>query len=83
MPRSDRSFSIPSGLADRIDRVRGEEPFEHWLRHQLEAAVLRRERALGLVSRRQGDQIEAQGARLEEARDRLADDSDPDAPPSD
>jgi hypothetical protein len=80
MPRSDRSFSIPSGLADRIDRVRGEEPFEHWLRHQLEAAVLRRERALGLVSRRQGDQIEAQGARLEEARDRLG---DPDAPPSD
>jgi len=83
MPRSDRSFSIPSGLADRIDRVRGEESFEHWLRHQLEAAVLRRERALGLVSRRQGDQIEAQGARLEEARDRLGDDSDPDAPPSD
>jgi hypothetical protein len=81
MPRSDRSFSIPSGLADRIDRVRGEEAFEHWLRHQLEAAVLRRERALGLVSGRQGDQVEAQGAHLEEVRDRLDVDSDPDAPP--
>lgn len=81
MPRSDRSFTIPSGLADRIDRVRGEEPFEHWLRHQLEAAVLGRERALGLVSARQGDQIEAEGARLEEVRDRLDDHSDRDAPP--
>lgn len=82
MPRSDRSFSIPSGLADRIDRVRGdEEPFERWVRHQLEAAVLRRERALGLVSARQGDQIATQAAHLEEVRDHL-DDQTPDAPPS-
>lgn len=82
MPRSDRSFSIPSGLADRIDRVRGDEAFEHWLRHQLEAAVLQRERALGLVSARQGDQVEAQDARLEAVRDRLDDDPGPDTPPA-
>ena len=61
---------VPSGLAERIDRVRGEEPFEHWVRHQLEAAVLQRERVLGLVSAQQRDQIEAQDAWLEEVRDR-------------
>jgi hypothetical protein len=70
MPRSDRTSRIPSGLAERIDRVRGDESFEHWVRHQLEAAVLREERALGLVSEQQGDQIEAQGTRLEQGRDR-------------
>lgn len=82
MPRSDRSTSIPSGLADRIDRVRGEELLDHWVRHQLEAAVLRSERALGLMSARQGDQVEAQGAHLEEIRDRLDDETDPRAPAS-
>ena len=61
---------MPSGLAERIDRVRGDEPFEHWVRHQLEAAVLHRERVLGLMSAQQRDQIEAQDARLEEVRDR-------------
>jgi hypothetical protein len=70
MPRFSRRARVPSGLAERIDRVRGDEPFEHWIRHQLEAAVLQRERVLGLVSAQQRDQIEAQGARLEEIRDR-------------
>lgn len=71
MPQqSDRRSRIPSGLAERIDRVRGEESFAHWVRHQLEAAVLRRERALGLVSAQQRDQIEAQDAQLEDVRDR-------------
>lgn len=79
MPRSDRSYSIPSGLADRIDRIRGDEAFEHWVRHQLEAAVLRQERALGLVSARQGDQIATQAAHLEEVRERLDDETDPGA----
>ncbi len=80
VPRSDRPFSIPSGLADRIDRVRDEqEPFEHWVRHQLEAAVLREERAQGLVSAQQGDQIATQAAHLEEVREHL-DETLPDAP---
>jgi hypothetical protein len=70
MPRSERTSRIPSGLAERIDRVRGDESFAHWVRHQLEAAVLQEERALGLVSDQQGDQIEAQGTRLEEGRAR-------------
>src|SRR4051812_39008269 len=65
MPRSDRRSRIPNGLAERIDRVRGDEPFEHWVRHQLEASVLEHERELGLVSDKQGDQIERQGMRLE------------------
>jgi hypothetical protein len=70
MPRFSRRARVPSGLAERIDRVRGDEPFEHWVTHQLEAAVLQRERVLGLVSAQQRDQIEAQDARLEEVRDR-------------
>jgi hypothetical protein len=70
MPRSERTSRIPSGLAERIDRVRGDESFQHWVRLQLEAAVLHEERALGLVSEQQGDQIEAQGTRLQEGRDR-------------
>ena len=70
MPRFSRLSRVPSGLAERIDRVRGDEPFEHWIRHQLEAAVLQRERVLGLVSPQQRDRIEAQDARLEEMRDR-------------
>jgi hypothetical protein len=36
MPRSDRRSYIPSGLAERIHRVRGDESFAHWVRHQLE-----------------------------------------------
>jgi hypothetical protein len=70
MPGLSRRARVPSGLAERIDRIRGDEPFEHWVRHELEAAVLQRERALGLVSAQQGDEIAAQDARLEEARDR-------------
>jgi hypothetical protein len=70
MPRFSHPSRVPSGLAERIDRVRGDEPFEHWVRHQLEAAVLQPERALGLVSAQQRDQIEAQDTRLEEIRDR-------------
>jgi hypothetical protein len=70
MPRFSRRSPVPSGLAERIDRVRGDEPFEHWVRHQLEAAVLERERVLGLVSAQQRDQIEAQDERLEQLRDR-------------
>jgi hypothetical protein len=70
MSRFSRRSRVPSGLAERIDRVRGDEPFEHWVTHQLEAAVLQRERVLGLVSAQQRDQIEAQDARLEEVRDR-------------
>lgn len=80
MPRSDRSFSMPSGLADRIDRIRGDEALEHWVRHQLEAAVLRHERALGLVSAQQGDQIATQAAHLEQVRERLDDKSALDPP---
>jgi hypothetical protein len=76
MPRSDRSSRIPSGLAERIDRVRGEEPFEHWVRHRLESSVLQREREIGLVSTQQGDQIERQGIQLEQTRDRVPKDSD-------
>jgi hypothetical protein len=76
MPESDRSLALPSGLADRIDRIRGDESLEHWVRHQLEAAVLDGERALGLVSARQSDQIAAQDARLEEVRDRLDEEED-------
>jgi hypothetical protein len=76
MPRSDRPSHIPSGLAERIDRVRGEEPFEHWVRHQLESSVLQQERELGLVSTRQGDQIERQDAQLEQTRDRVEEDAD-------
>jgi hypothetical protein len=64
----ERHLRIPSGLAERVDRVRGDEPFEHWIRHHVEAAVLERERALGLVTERQRDQIEAQDADLERAR---------------
>jgi hypothetical protein len=75
MPRFRRRSRVPSGLAERIDRVRGDEPFEHWVTHQLEAAVLQRERMLGLVSAQQRDQIEAQDARLEELRDRSEQDS--------
>ena len=75
MPRFSRRARVPSGLAERIDRVRGDEPFEHWVTHQLEAAVLQRERVLGLVSAQQRDQIEAQDARLEEVRDRSEEDS--------
>jgi hypothetical protein len=75
MPRFSRRSRVPSGLAERIDRVRGDEPFEHWVTHQLEAAVLQRERVLGLVSVQQRDQIEAQDARLEELRDRSEQDS--------
>ena len=70
MPRFSRRARVPSGLAERIDRVRGDEPFERWVTHQLEAAVLQREQVLGLVSAQQRDQIEAQDARLEEVRDR-------------
>ena len=29
--RLGRRLSVPSGLAERIDRVRGNEPFEHWV----------------------------------------------------
>jgi hypothetical protein len=72
----NRSALIPSGLAERIDRVRGDEPFEHWVRHQLEVSVLQQERELGLVSQQQGDQIERQDAQLEQARDRLAHEAD-------
>lgn len=61
---------IPSGLAERIDRVRGDESFEHWIRHHVEAAVLARERALGIISADQHDQIETQDADLERQRDR-------------
>jgi hypothetical protein len=75
MPRSDRPSRIPSGLAERIDRVRGEEPFDHWVRHQLESSVLQQERELGLVSTQQGDQIERQGIQLEQTRDRVTKDS--------
>jgi len=74
---------MPSGLADRIDRIRGEESFEHWARHQLEAAVLRQERALGLVSAQQGDKIANQAAHLEQVRDRLDNESASGAPPPD
>ena len=70
MPRFSRRAHVPSGLAERIDRIRGDEPFEHWIRHQLEAAVLQRERVLELATAHQRDQIEAQDARLEEIRDR-------------
>lgn len=70
MSRFSRRTRVSSGLAERIDRVRGDEPFEHWIAHHLEAAVLQRERVLGLVSAQQRDQIEAQDARLEEIRDR-------------
>jgi len=66
--RLERLLRIPSGLAERVDRVRGDEAFEHWIRHHVEAAVLERERALGLVTERQRDQIEAQDAELERAR---------------
>lgn len=65
---------LPSGLAERIDRVRGDETFEHWIRHHVEAAVLERERSLGLVTSRQRDQIEAQDAHLERDRDAAGDD---------
>jgi hypothetical protein len=75
MPRFSRRARVPSGLAERIDRVRGDEPFEHWVTHQLEAAVLQRERVLGLVSAQQRDQIEAQDARLEAVRDHSDHDS--------
>ena len=64
----ERRLRIPSGLAERVDRVRGDETFEHWVRHYIEAAVLERERALGLFDERQRDQIEAQGADLERGR---------------
>jgi hypothetical protein len=67
--RFERRPRIPSGLAERIERVRGDEPFEHWIRHQLEAAVLSREHALGLVSAPQRDQIETQDTELEQQRD--------------
>lgn len=53
------------------------------MRHHLEAAVLRSERALGLVNERQGDQVEAQAAHLEEVRDRLDDEADASGPQSD
>jgi hypothetical protein len=75
MPRFSRRARVPSGLAERIDRVRGDEPFEHWVTHQLEAAVLERERVLGLVSAEQRDQIEAQHARLDGVRDHSDQDS--------
>jgi hypothetical protein len=75
MPRFSRRARVPSGLAERIDRVRGDEPFEHWVTHQLEAAVLQRERVLGLVSAEQRDQIEAQHARLDGVRDQSDQDS--------
>lgn len=76
MSRIDRRISIPSGLAERIDRVRGEELIEHWVRHQVEAAVLECERALGLVSGEQGDQIDLQDAELERQRDEVRRSSD-------
>jgi hypothetical protein len=76
VPRSDRRSYIPSGLAERIDRVRGDEPFAHWVRHQLESSVLQQERELGLVSAEQGDQIERQGSELEQTRDRVNEDAD-------
>ena len=76
MPRSDRPSYIPSGLADRIDRVRGDESFEHWVRHRLESSVLEQERELGLVSTEQRDQIERQDSRLEQTRDRVNEDAD-------
>jgi hypothetical protein len=69
IPDVERHLSIPSGLSDRIDRIRADEPFEHWARHQLEAAVLEREYALGLVSARDRDQIETQDNELERQRD--------------
>jgi hypothetical protein len=75
MPRFSRRARVPSGLAERIDRVRGDEPFERWVTHQLEAAVLQRERVLGLVSAEQRDQIEAQHARLDGVRDQSDQDS--------
>lgn len=65
----ERRPRIPTGLAERIERVRGNEPFEHWIRHQLEGAVLACERALGLVSERQRDQVETQSTALEQLRD--------------
>lgn len=67
--RLGRRLSVPSGLAERIDRVRGNEPFEHWVRHQIEAAVLDAERAQGLVSASQADQISAQDTELEQQRE--------------
>jgi Fe-S cluster biosynthesis and repair protein YggX len=76
MPRSDRRSYIPSGLAERIDRVRGDESFEHWVRHQLESSVLQQERELGLVSTEQRDQIERQGSQLEQTRDRADEGAD-------
>jgi hypothetical protein len=76
MPSSDRPSHIPSGLAERIDRVRGDEPFEHWVRHELESSVLQHERELGLVSTQQGDEIELQGTQLEQTRDRVEEDAD-------
>jgi hypothetical protein len=69
MPDFERDMQIPNGLAERIDRVRGEEPFEHWVRHQIEASVLGRERALGLLSAEQRDQIDEQDSDLERRRD--------------
>jgi hypothetical protein len=70
MSRLERPLSIPTGLAERVDRVRGDQSFEHWVRHQIEAAVLESERMLGLVSARQGDQIRTQDTELEQQRDR-------------
>ncbi len=70
MSRIERRLSIPTGLAERVDRVRGDQSFEHWVRHQIEAAVLEGERMLGLVSARQGDQIRTQDTALEQQRDR-------------
>jgi hypothetical protein len=69
MPSLHRRPNVPSGLAERIDRIRGDESFSHWVRHQLEAAVLERELALGLVGEGQRDQIEAQDSDLESLRD--------------
>jgi hypothetical protein len=72
MSRLERHLSIPTGLAERVDRVRGDQPFEHWVRHQIEAAVLEGERMLGLVSARQGDLIGAQDTELEQQRDQAS-----------
>lgn len=37
---------IPEDLAKRIDGIRGDVPFERWVRRQIEEAVARAERAL-------------------------------------
>lgn len=68
--RLGRRFSIPSGLAERIDRVRGKESFEHWVRRQIEVAVLEAEQAQGLLSASQRSQISAQDIALEQQRER-------------